>query len=439
MSNFHADRPARSREPFSTVPFAPDPDFVDRPETIAWVRDKCAGPGARAALVGLGGTGKSQLAIQYAHSVRDAEPHTFVFWVHAGTQARFEEAYRGIADRLELPERNRQEVNLLQLVCNWLQDETNGKWLMILDNADNMDVFYPKQGHANGRSGSASTSLAGFLPQSRNGSILVTSRNKDAAARLAGGHRSVKEVVMFGQDQALQLLRNKLHDTSSSEGASELLRTLGYLPLAITQVAAYINRHAPRVTVLDYLEDFRRSSRSKESLLNQDAGDLRRDQSASNSVVTTWQLTFECVRKEKRSAADLLSLMSFFNPQAIPNFALRNYDRSMERRIRIARDMFSVLPYLKDRHRSDGEESFLNDVAVLQAYSLVSVTTGKEILTMHPLVQHCTIAWLSSIRKAERWRMAFLELVRREIILKDLGDWEECKQLIPHMDTFHPG
>jgi hypothetical protein len=43
--------------PFSTVPFAPDPDFVDRPEIVAWVRDKCAGPGARAALVGLGGVG----------------------------------------------------------------------------------------------------------------------------------------------------------------------------------------------------------------------------------------------------------------------------------------------------------------------------------------------------------------------------------------------
>ncbi|KAF2195357.1 hypothetical protein K469DRAFT_544039, partial [Zopfia rhizophila CBS 207.26] len=75
------DRLSRKHEPFSTVPFARDPDFVDRPEILAWVRDKCAGPGARAALVGLGGVGKSQLAIQYAHRVRDATPRTFVFWV----------------------------------------------------------------------------------------------------------------------------------------------------------------------------------------------------------------------------------------------------------------------------------------------------------------------------------------------------------------------
>jgi hypothetical protein len=57
MLNLCLERCARPREPFSTVPFAPDPDFVDRPEILAWVRDKCAKPGARAALVGLGGVG----------------------------------------------------------------------------------------------------------------------------------------------------------------------------------------------------------------------------------------------------------------------------------------------------------------------------------------------------------------------------------------------
>lgn len=92
---------------------------------------------------------KPQLAIQHAHSVRDAAPHTFVFWVHAGTKARFEEAYRGIADRLELPGRDRPEANVSQLVCNWLQNEANGKWLIILDNADDLDVFYPNQVYAN--------------------------------------------------------------------------------------------------------------------------------------------------------------------------------------------------------------------------------------------------------------------------------------------------
>ncbi|KAF1950535.1 hypothetical protein CC80DRAFT_228667, partial [Byssothecium circinans] len=431
--------PARPREPFSTVPFAPDPDFVDRPEIVAWVRDKCAGPGARAALVGLGGVGKSQLAIQYAHSIRDASPHTFVFWVHASTRARFEEAYRDIADRLQLPGRSDPKANVLRLVSNWLQDEANGRWMMILDNADDVNVFYPKQAHASDRSCSSLTSLAEYMPQSRNGSILITSRNKDAAARLAGGYTRIKGVSALGEDQAFQLLRNKLHDASGSEGAVELLCMLGYLPLAITQATAYINQHAPRVTIQDYLDEFRRSIKNRESLLNRDAGDLRRDRSASNSVVATWQLTFECVRKERRSAADLLSLMCFFNPQAIPEFALRSYDRGMQKRIRRVKRVFSVPQYLKDRHRSDGKKAFHDDVAVLQAYSLVSATAEKEVLKMHPLVQHCTIAWLSSARQVECCRMAFVELIKKEFLSNKVGDWEECKQLVPHIDTFYPG
>lgn len=55
--NNRAEEANCKREPFSTVPFAPDPDFVDRPDILAWIREKCAGQGARAALVGLGGVG----------------------------------------------------------------------------------------------------------------------------------------------------------------------------------------------------------------------------------------------------------------------------------------------------------------------------------------------------------------------------------------------
>jgi tetratricopeptide (TPR) repeat protein len=359
--------------------------------------------------------------------------------VHGSTRARFEEAYLSIAARLELPGRDRPGANALQLVHNWLQDEANGTWLLILDNADDVDVFYSKQAHASDRSSGPSTSLAQYVPQCRNGSVLITSRNKDAAARLAGGYPRIKGVSALDEDQALHLLRNKLQDASGSEGAEELLHVLGHLPLAITQAAAYINQRAPRVTIQDYLNEFRRSIKHGESLLNRDAGDLRRDRSASNSVVTTWQLTFERVRKERRSAADLLSLMCLFNPQAIPEFALRSHNRGMPKGIRRVKYLFLVPQYLQDRHRSDGEKAFHEDIAVLQAYSLVSATAEKEVLKMHPLVQHCTIAWLSSARQAERYRMAFVDSIKREFLSRKVDDWEECKQLVPHMDTFYPG
>lgn len=151
---------------------------------------------------------KSQLAIQYSYNIRNATPQKFVFWVHASTRARFREAYTDIADRLQLPGRLDPKVDIPRLVRNWLCDETNGQWTIILDNADDIEVFYPKQGHAKiGQVSNSIISLTDYLPQSCNGSILITSRSKDTAARLAGGYHNIKEIDRLNEGQALQLLQ----------------------------------------------------------------------------------------------------------------------------------------------------------------------------------------------------------------------------------------
>jgi tetratricopeptide (TPR) repeat protein len=357
--------------------------------------------------------------------------------VHASTKARFEEAYRDIAQRLELPGLDDPKTDVLRLVHNWLCNEINGKWIIVLDNADDIETFYPKQTRTNNKqSGNSFTSLTDYLPQSPNGSILITSRSKDAASRLAGGYHNIKEVETFGEHQALQLLRNKLQGTASDEDASDLIRTLDYIPLAITQAAAYINRHAPRITISDYLGEFHKSNKSKENLLNHDTGDLRRDKSATNSVVTAWQITFEHIRKERRCAADLLSLMSCFNPQEIPEFALRNYTQSREGRISNVKRLFSVIHHLRDSRQESAQRDFDSDITLLKAYSLISVTTEKGILKMHPLVQLCTRAWLSSSHKLEDWELSFLALTRKEFLSKKFENWIECRQLVSHVESF---
>lgn len=66
----------------------------------------------------------------------------WVFWIHASNAFRFEQAYKDIAAKVELPERNDPKADILRLVYNWLCDERNGRWLMIWDNADDSDVFY---------------------------------------------------------------------------------------------------------------------------------------------------------------------------------------------------------------------------------------------------------------------------------------------------------
>jgi hypothetical protein len=136
-----------------------------------------------------------------------------VFCVHASTQARFEEAYRDIAGRLQLPGRDDPKANVLRLVHDWLRDEANGQWVMVVDNVDYVETFFPsrkRQRQGDEADASAQIPLTTCLPQSRNGAILVTLRSEDAAIRLAGGYNKVKEVLAMDEGEGLQLLPNKL-------------------------------------------------------------------------------------------------------------------------------------------------------------------------------------------------------------------------------------
>ncbi|KAJ3573297.1 hypothetical protein NPX13_g4754 [Xylaria arbuscula] len=398
-------------EPFSTVPFTRDPNFVDRPEILAWINEKCNGPATRLALTGIGGVGKSQAVIEYAYRMRDNRPQTWVFWVHASTAARVEEAYRGIADRLDLPGRHDPNANVCQLVSNWLCDERNGRWVLILDNADNIETFFPQQ-----KPHDTSSPLGNYLPQSPNGSIVVTSRNKDAAVRIVGDLRNVMQVRAMGKSQALQLFRNRLHTASNEDEMAELLDALDYIPLAITQAAAYINRR-PRMTVLSYLDEFRGSAQQKRKLLHRDSGDLRRDGSASNSVKTTWRVSFESMRKERPSAADVLSLMGFFYPQGIPEWMLRKYYKTLS----------------NNEEDTDGE--FDDDMDLLQALSFVTTAVDEYIYQIHALVQFCTRDWLCSRCEEEVWRRRFLNLMATEFPTGEFQNRTKCQQLLPHLET----
>src|SRR4051794_36389173 len=85
---------------------------------------------------------KSQIVIEYAYRVRDSALRTSVFWIHASNAARFEQGYREIANEVELPARDDPRSDILRLVSEWLSDEQNGRWLIILDNADDDNVLF---------------------------------------------------------------------------------------------------------------------------------------------------------------------------------------------------------------------------------------------------------------------------------------------------------
>jgi hypothetical protein len=101
----------------------------------------------------------------------------------------------------------------------------------------------------------------------------------------------------------------------------ELIHRLDYIPLSISQAAAFISRKMPRATISTYLEDLKKSDQDMAELpmvLSESATESHRERKRPNSIVETWQLPFQYVRKVKPSVARFLSLMSLFDRQEIP-------------------------------------------------------------------------------------------------------------------------
>jgi tetratricopeptide (TPR) repeat protein len=361
----------------------------------------------------------------------------WVFWVYASTAVRFEQSYREIAARVAIPGRNEPRADIMQLVDDWLKDERNGPWRMIVDNADKGETLRTQL------SGASSRKLLSYLPKTNHGSILVTSRNRDVAVQLTGClYKNVREIRAMDAGQALQLLRTKLGVNFSEDGADDLLAALNCIPLAVTQAAAYINRRAPRATISSYLDVLRKKGNRKGRVLTEHAADLGRDDEVHNSVIVTWQTSFEQIREERRSAADLLSLMSFFNPQGIPEWVL-------PRHTQCAAGVDAVRNAEGDDEQDDrmhdaeqAEDALEEDLHTLRAYSLLTRYEERkqgEILSMcemHPLVQFGTQVWLSAVGDVERWRHKFfrLFLIALTLTRKTPHNRFKTESLLPHVE-----
>jgi hypothetical protein len=94
---------------------------------------------------------KKQIALPYIYLLYDTNPDMSIFWVHASNADRFQEGYSLIAEICEIPGRHEPKVDLLQLVKTWLEKSFRGRWLMVVDNADDMELFFTvqHQGDAN--------------------------------------------------------------------------------------------------------------------------------------------------------------------------------------------------------------------------------------------------------------------------------------------------
>jgi tetratricopeptide (TPR) repeat protein len=350
-----------------------------------------------------------------------------VFWAHASNTARLEQSFREIADQVKVRGRKDPQADVFKLVHDWLRDAKNGRWLLVLDNADDVAVLSPTDdgGKLSSDSNSAGSALqqhlARYLPSSTFGSVLVTSRTKRAAMQVVEDS-DIIAIEPMHDVAAHALLRKKLGGIGEEDDSiAKLATTLDYMPLALVQAAAYIRERAPRCSVGEYLEEYGRSDSRKTSLLNREAGHLRRDKAASNAVLITWQISFDHIRSTRQSAADLLSLMSFFDRHRIQEVLLRRQSSIADERVSAVRT----------------DDEFEDDVLALRDYSFIAVTKDAvtkdaKTLEMHSLVQLATRTWLENEGQLDKWKKQFISNLCAELPTGEHENWKECEALFPH-------
>jgi tetratricopeptide (TPR) repeat protein len=253
-----------------------------------------------------------------AYQTRKDQPKCAVFWVPAVSQAGFEQAYREIGLLLHIPGLADAKADVKQLVKAKLSDEGFGQWLMIVDNADDVNVLLgaPNQD-------STVDQLIDYIPHSGKGSVVFTTRTAKAASELA--QSNVIELGELGNAEARELLRTRLfpkhqHQVEDEATVSEFLGMLAFLALAIVQAAAFINQNDYQLS--DYVQLYRSNEQQATQLLSQEYQDQGRYRETKNPVATTWYISFEHIRDRDQLAADYLSFMACTASNDIPESML---------------------------------------------------------------------------------------------------------------------
>ncbi|KAK1845269.1 kinesin light chain, partial [Colletotrichum chrysophilum] len=431
------DVPATAKVAIRVLPFPRNEDVVIREDIfsqIEWLLP-FGGRGQTAALCGLGGTGKTQIALEYAYR-RCANDTCSIFWVHADNETTFVQDYKGIAGRLGVAD-NLDGEALLTAVRYRI--ETEADWVLILDNADDLGLFGVGQPPAVQPSTDQSFYLDRFIPKGLSGTVLWISRDKQIEGSLVGPRRAI-DVARMTEDEAQTLLgrvRNSAVNEKEANDSRTLLAKLDWLPLAISQAAAYMRR--TETSIPAYL-----SKLKKRKVLHRSEADPHRRSHVSNSVLQTWKISIEHIRRENKMAYNILHILAFLDGQNIPWEIVKKagqfeggtqHNGSMRSGNSTDDDTSEGDTSGSD---SEGDEDVLHAVTRLcEFYIFTSVKTSKDsrAYAIHMLVQQVTQGSMSqkeSRSEGTRFAAAALQIVTDIFPQSRSQTWERCERYLAH-------
>ncbi|KAF4628983.1 hypothetical protein G7Y89_g9167 [Cudoniella acicularis] len=394
-------RQLRLRRPaLFLVPYLPNPDFIGREDIINAIKNTVQfgqGSQIRQGLYGLGGIGKTQIVTRYAYSVKDdfAKERISIFFIHVGNRERFFESYTKLAKMAGIKVPMNDGVGNFRLVADWLMDPDNGRWLMILDNADDADLFQQSSG------------LLEYIPKCDHGSIIITSRVMKLSIQLAGARYSIPVDIM-GLEDCRRLLRKIIPVGLLADDdytLDKLISALGNIPLALTQAATYMTLNTMQARV--YLKLWNKYEESRIKLLGGEEGGTDQDH-AQNKVATTWVISFNQIKEKDQVAADILASMSFLDRQDIPQGL-------------IPRDKTTTT-------RMQFEES----LGTLQSYSMIKASSGDNTFNMHALIQVSTRRWISKMNLETASFIRVLQWVSLSLPQNRRRFWGYYARCLPH-------
>lgn len=384
-------KPSRSVEPaLKKLPLSIRQSFQGRLSDLRELAEVSTGP-ARV-LYGMGGVGKTRLAVEYAWG--SGERHDAAFFAVAETRERLRTDLAGLTGLLGLPASNQEDADR-SAVLRWLQGHTD--WLLILDRVDDE---------------SAASAVVDLLPQLTTGRVLITSRLTNWPPGLER-----QEVQPFGPGDAESFLlaRTAGNRQTAADDPAQALRLaeiLQGLPLALEQAGAYIVHN--QMSLADYLAAW---EQERDNLLAW-ADELVMQY--PRSLAVTFQ---QAVQRLTPGALAVLRLLAHLAPDPFPLAGLTQ-----------DRDGFARALALLDPQPDPGavRGGIREGVAELAAHSIIRRQEGQ--LSVHRLVQEAARAHIPPERRAD-WIDLSLSLVAKSAPAnpEDFKSWPEWDRLRPHV------